>query len=64
MSKFRVKKTKNRLAHQIAFCSVCDMRWENYKTARKNARNHTEKTGHATCVENSSIFDYKINPQQ
>jgi len=42
------------LIHGLAFCSVCD--WQNsssspFRNAVKEARSHTNKTGHKTVVE-------------
>ena len=39
-------------------CEVCGKEWGNYKTARDNARKHTEKTGHSTYGEIGTHVEY------
>ena len=56
----KVKTKRYGVVHQIAFCKECDWREEDYRIAQKEARKHTEKTGHSVAVETGIAYDYYI----
>ncbi len=49
---------KKGLIHAVADCKTCGKHWSNYKTARKQAREHSKKTGHETHGEEAICFSY------
>jgi len=46
------------LTHCIAECQDCDHRWEDYLTAREQARVHAKRTGHYVTGEAAITFWY------
>ena len=51
-------KTKNTTVGFIAWCSDCDWRNEDYKTAQEMARSHARWCKHLVHCEKIQIFDY------
>lgn len=49
-----------RIVHQIAHCTECSERWEDYKNsnARKQAYAHAKKTGHKVNGETGTAWSY------
>ena len=51
---------KGKTTHQVAICTNCGKRWENYinHNARKSGYNHAKKTGHHVMVETVTATHY------
>lgn len=56
----RKRTTSQKVIHCLARCMDCGLEWENYKTARNDARKHAKKTGHQVRGEQGTIFTFNI----
>ena len=46
------------VVHAIAECTVCGVRYENYKNAQALAAKHAKQTGHVVTGEVGLAFEY------
>lgn len=49
------------LIHFIADCTVCGLRWEDYRTGQKSASAHAMKTGHKVLADVGYAVVYQGN---
>lgn len=49
-------RTKPKIVHVIAHCEECNWTDEDFKTAQRQARLHSYKTGHAVHVEVGRVY--------
>lgn len=46
------------IIHQLGNCQDCGMYWDDYRKARKQAREHAKKTGHRVNGETAICWSY------
>lgn len=53
-------KIMSKIVHQIAYCTECSERWEDYinSKAQKKAYAHAKKTGHKVSGETGTAWNY------
>ncbi len=49
---------KKSVVHAVFNCSECPRSWDNFLTAKKLAKAHSENTGHRVTGEEGIAFDF------
>lgn len=45
--------------HCNAICMICGKQWDDFRTARDQARAHARRTGHRVSVEVGMVYVYE-----
>ena len=48
---------------KTAGCTECQKEWSNPETCQRNAREHTQRTGHTTWVNIDRDYEYRRDKQ-